>query len=370
MLLRLQMALLSALFSLIGRQLSTILQAIFGWSITALFGRLPPRKQTALTVALVLSVAWPLLVLGCFLPAAAAWAVALVPLHKWMSDLALRLLWITLAVLVPLGVGAITRWVTPKEKLHGGLIVTLLGGYVMTIGYFIAFVVTAFTVPIVKVLSMIHRWDDCHVYVQPKEGRYDDALEALVEACRRAGSHVEREDVPTPMALATRVIQKLAKPFLEPLVASNPQRLRGENLELYLYPADLLLRGEPHLLAHVRAAMTRTDLEKVAYLVQTPEAQKIQDEIRILWDKREKLAAMEGGLTVRIRTLSQRLDHAPISFEEWITLEANLRRVVRAITGDRDLLEGDSDAEPSAPLERSSVTDGARPSGVQVPTAH
>jgi len=336
------MAILSALFTLLGRQLTTILQAIFGWSITALFGKLAAKKQAALSVALALSVVWPLLVLGCFLPAAASWALAFLPLHKWMSEFALRLVWISLAVAVPLAVGAVTRWITPKEKLHGGLVVTLLGGYAVTVGYFIAFVVTAITVPIIKAMSAVRKWDDCHVYVQPKEGRYEEVLEALVKACERGRVKVSREDVPAPMALATNVMQTLAKPFLAPSVDAKLQRLRGENLELYLYPADLLLRGEPHVLAHVRAAMTRTELANCAYLVETPEAQKLQDEVEALWERRNAVGDRDA-MKQRLRDLSRRLDRAPIAFEEWTTLETSSRRVEHAITGAPDLLEAGSD---------------------------
>jgi hypothetical protein len=46
-----------------------------------------------------------------------------------MSDVTLRLNWITLAAIVALVVGGINRWITPQEKLHGGLVYTLLGGY-------------------------------------------------------------------------------------------------------------------------------------------------------------------------------------------------------------------------------------------------
>jgi hypothetical protein len=343
------MAILSALFTLLGRQLTTILQAIFGWSITALFGKLPSKKQTALSVALGISVIWPLLVLGCFLPAAASWALAFLPLHKWMSDFALRILWISLAVTLPLAVGAVTRWITPKEKLHGGLVVTLLGGYVMTVGYFVAFIVTAITVPIIKAMSAVRKWDDCHVYIQPKEGRYEAVLEALVKACERGRVKVAREDVPAPMALATNVMQTLAKPFLEPSVDAKLQRLRGENLELYLYPADLLLRGEPHVLAHVRAAMTRTELAKHAYLVETPDAQKLQDEVETLWEGRN-VDGDRDDMRAKLGDLSRRLDRASISFEEWTTLETSLRRVEHVVTGETDLLEaGSDDAHDGAP---------------------
>jgi hypothetical protein len=51
----LAMALLTALLAFVGRQLNTVVQAILGWSVTALFGRLPSIKQTALSVALLVS---------------------------------------------------------------------------------------------------------------------------------------------------------------------------------------------------------------------------------------------------------------------------------------------------------------------------
>jgi len=43
------------------------------------------RKQTALSMTPLLSIAWPLLVVGCFDQGAAAWALTFVPLHKWMG---------------------------------------------------------------------------------------------------------------------------------------------------------------------------------------------------------------------------------------------------------------------------------------------
>jgi hypothetical protein len=349
------MAILSALLSLVMRELSTIVQAIFGWSITALFGKLAAKKQTGLSVALALSVVWPFLLLGCFLPGAAAWAIALVPIHKWLGDVALRIIWVTLAVLVPSAVGAITRWITPADKLRGGLVFTLLGGYPIAIGYFLAFVITAVTVPVVKVISTIHKWEDCHVYVQPKEGRYLAVLEALAKACDRAGARVAREDIPRPMALATLIVQKLAKPFLEPIVASRPQRLRRERLEIYLYPADLLLRGAPHTVAHVRAAMTRTNLEEDAYLVTEPEAQKIQDEIQQLWSEQGKgqHSGRERATSI-FQDLSRRLDRAPIPFDEWTTLEVALRRLERTLSGKPDLLAAGSDGHSGAFARRGS----------------
>ena len=343
------MAFLSALLSLVARQLTTILQAIFGWSITALFGKLPPKQQIALSAALLLSVVWPFLLLGCFFPAAAAWAIAFVPLHRWASDFALRIVWISLAVLVPLGVGGLTYWISPKDQLKKGAAGTVFGGYAITLGYSLAFFITALTVPVVKILSTMRRWDDTHVYIQAKEGRYQEVLDLLTKACEKADVKVVREDVPKPMALATKVIRKLTGPFVDPHTADELQRLRGKDLEVYLYPADLLLRGEAHKVAHVRAAMTRTDLEGIAYLVESPDARKLQDEIGGLTPNGEGPSPVDGQrnseMVERVCDIAHRLDRLSIPFDEWNTLEALLRRHERKALGERDLLEEASDGQ-------------------------
>ncbi len=59
--------------------------------------------------------------------------------------------------------------------------------------------------------------------------------------------------------------------------------LRGDGLEVYLYPADLLLRGTHAQVAHVRAAMTRTWVERYAFTVSDEAAQSLQRRLQELW---------------------------------------------------------------------------------------
>ena len=87
------MALLSALLSLVSRRLGDLVQALFGWSVTALFARQSSGRLAALSVALALSVPWSLFVLG-----------------------------------TPLIVGALTRWVAPPRRARGSVLRTALGG--------------------------------------------------------------------------------------------------------------------------------------------------------------------------------------------------------------------------------------------------
>src|SRR5205809_186864 len=128
------MAILSALLSYLARQASSLLRVVFGWSITGLFGRLPNDKQTALSAAMLLSLLWPLLVLGIFAPGVAAWAFAIVPIHRLLSPGVTRIIWFVSSVALPPVVGGLTRWVSHGQKAKGGGLRGVLGGYPITFG--------------------------------------------------------------------------------------------------------------------------------------------------------------------------------------------------------------------------------------------
>jgi len=366
------MAILTALFSLIGKQVGKIVQAIFGWAITALFGRLPSAQQNALSAALIASIAWPLLVIGAFLPGVAAWALAFLPLHKWLGETALRLIWIALAVLIPLGVGGIAHWVAPPDKLKGGIARTLAFGYALTLGYFVAFIITAITVPIVQLISLVKRWGDEHVYVQPKPRHYDQVLAELATACTAAGCEVVVEPIPAAMQLATKAMKWFASGAMDPLLDEEPQRLVGKELEVYLYPADLLLRGAEKRIARVRAEMTRTRIESHAHLTSEPAAQTIEDELDAMWGVVERHESHGDGEHIgaaadaRLREISKEADTVAMSFASWTMLQTGIRALERALEGARHLLPEEGSMKEQSremqPDERTSRDSEARTS--------
>jgi hypothetical protein len=331
------MPLLSALFSLIGRKLSSILRAIFGWSTKSLFGSLPKNKETALTIAVVLSLAWPVLVVGIAFPAVASWTLAFLPLERWVSRNVLRAIWLVLAVLAPLLVGAITRWVSPHDTKPRSKLKTILAGYPITIGYAISFLITLFVVPALKVGTVMKRWTDQHLFVEAEPARYHDVLRAVREACEGNGVKVVETEVPAVMRLATRVLSWFARGGIDPLVPSEPKMLRGEGLEIFLYPADLLLRGEKRNVAHVRTLLVRGLLHAPALLTSDEDAQPIEREIHRLWEVIERHHRL-GHEPVpgrffknRIAELAKQLERADIPFEDWVLLYTNLNRLERAL---------------------------------------
>lgn len=354
------MALLSALFSLLSRKIGDLLQALFGWSITGLFGRLKSSKQTALSVALILSIIWPLLVIGCFLPDVAAWAVAFIPLHEWLGETLLRVLWIVLAVLSPLLVGLITAWAAPSRKQKGGVFRTLLAGFPLTVGLFLSFLMTFLIVPALKLVALVRRWEDEHVFLQPKEGAYHRILGELASACDKAGVQVTEWSVPKAMQAPVRVLRFFARAGIEPLVSESPRMLRGDGIEIYLYPADLLIRGRTETTRRVRAAMLREMTSAPAYLTEDHEAQKLEDRIHRAWEtlaRHRDLDEVRGTMQARVRELTQALDGANVPYDDFVLLFSNLQRLLRVVHAEA----GDPAASPAATAAKEGTMPAADP---------
>ncbi|MDB4931050.1 MAG: hypothetical protein JWM10_3534 [Myxococcaceae bacterium] len=353
------MAFLSAILSLLSKKVGDLVQALFGWSVTALFGRQSSAKQTALSVALALSVLWPLFVLGTFVPAAAAWALAFLPLERWLGATVLRVVWIALALTAPLIVGAITRWVAPARQTRGSALRTVLGGYPLTLGYASSFIVTALTVPVLKVATMARGWSEEHAYVQPRNDGYDATLRALAEAFVGADLTPEVGPVPGWMSIATRALKFFARGVVTPMVAENPQRVRAEGVEAYLYPADLVLRGDARKVAHVRAALMATRLDQHAYVVETKPAQKLQEQVQRIWEvlaRHEREGTTPGAmLGTRVREIHDELRATDVSFEEWAMVERMIRRLEREVTGAPRIIDG---AEQEREVARAEAANG------------
>jgi hypothetical protein len=319
------MAVVTFLLSYIARQASNIVQAVFGWSITALFGKLQRRQQIMVIAALVLSLAWPLLVIGAFLPNVAAWAIAFLPLHKLLGTTVLRIVWITLAVLAPIGVGLLVRAAAPGGKTKPAL--AALQGFPMALGFFLGFLVIVVSVPIIKLASIARGWSDEHVYVQPHDGQYDAVLHSLAEACERAGMTAQISDVPAHMQLATTIMRKFASGAVTPFVPAQLKRVTGEGVQMYLYPADLLLRGKSKKVARIRAMFSRTELDAQAYLVESNAAKHVQDALRRL---NVALAQHPSPtLATRLREVFREMRETDVSYPDFALLESMARNLER-----------------------------------------
>jgi hypothetical protein len=63
----------------------------------------------------------------------AAWAIALLPVQKWLGAGVLRIIWATLVVVTPAIVGLIVRAAAPTVR--GNAVMSALRGYPTTVGF-------------------------------------------------------------------------------------------------------------------------------------------------------------------------------------------------------------------------------------------
>ncbi|MBX3160427.1 MAG: hypothetical protein KF773_30965 [Deltaproteobacteria bacterium] len=346
--------------SLMARKANDLIQAVFGWSVTTLFGRLQRREQVLVTGALVLSLFWPLFVAGIAAPGVASWAIALVPLHDWIGEGRLRIAWLVFALGSPLVVGALVHLAAPRRSRS---VVAVARGLPVALGFAAAFAVVVITVPLVKLISLVRRWSDEHVYVQPREGAYDEAVICLAEACRRAGLVPRIDDAPPAMTLATHLMRLFARGAVAPFVGARLRRVTATGVELYLYPGDLLLRGEPFVVARVRAMLARTELDARAYLVGSEEGKAIQDRLaRIALDLRRTHGSAAERTVERLSAVYRRILHADVGFVEWIVLDGIARKLERRmviaglVATDELPIDATADAAASGTAVRSSTS--------------
>ncbi len=355
------MAILTALLSALSRKIGSLIQALMGWSVAALFGRLTPRKRLMVSIAMILSVMWPLFVIGVFFPAAAALVIAFVPIKDWFSQGIIRTVWIALAALAPIIVAVLTRTAAPDSQTRS-LTRTLLNAYPLTLGFSISFFVTLVTVPSIKIASMARGWVEEHLYVQPRPGAYQAALHDLTEACVLAQLSPEVGQPPGAMLISTRVIKFFARGAIDALVEDDPKVIRAEGLELYLYPGDLLLRGEKHKVSRVRAMMGRTMLERDAWLVKGAKAQHLQDELGRLWEailRHEHLADAASGLESRLKEIAVDSTKPDISYEDWVMVDRISRRIEGKLQNSRSVIDGDALERAAQAASRREVVGGA-----------
>src|SRR3954464_6370758 len=134
-------AILQALISYLGKSAGKALNAIFGWAVIALFGQTSPKEQTLLSAVVAAAAAWPILLLGVIVPKIALLVIAFVPLAKSVPNIWLRIVWITLALVVPIVVGTVVAKRGSQEKLPEPGWKKLLRGFPITLALAAAFLV-------------------------------------------------------------------------------------------------------------------------------------------------------------------------------------------------------------------------------------
>jgi uncharacterized membrane protein YqjE len=335
------MALLQALLAFVGRSAGKILNAVFGWSVRALFGTTTGAQQTLLTGVVALAALWPLLLAGIVAPRAAAFLLAFVPIPQSVPAWTVRLVWIALAVLVPTVVGIALATKQPPDAPRESMIVRLARGYPITFGLSVAFWISFVSVPVVHVATIVRGRADVHVPVITDADGYRDMAARIHGTLAAHGFPLAPVTPPWWVTAPMRVLRATGGAALRAYVPGRLEYFVGPTLDVTVHPNSLLLRGEPQRLAYAQGLVVESLTPTPAVQTTTPEAQSLERQIRRVWtalEENPKAHTRSPWLRSRLDDIVREIAALQTSYEEWQVVYRQALQLGRALDGEPQLL--------------------------------
>jgi hypothetical protein len=358
------MAILQALVSMLGRSASKVLNAIFGWAVIALFGRAPKSQQLLLTGLVAVAAAWPVLLVGVAFPRVAAFLVAFVPLQDRVAPLVLRLVWIGLALLVPLTVGLVVAARAPPGGPREPFIARTLRGFPITLGIACAFLFTFVSVPLLRIVSAVRRRTDEHVPYITTAAQYDETAGAIERIFARNDVDAQRARPPFWLTFPAKVMNKLGGRAMRGFVASELAFWRGPHLEVALQPSDIVVRGEARVNAFVHGVLAEGLARGPGTQASEAAAEELERQLQEVWSVFDENPAAHRGsavLLARVDDVVKELATLPLDYDQWQVVYRVAAQARAHIAGLGPLIEGAASNEDSA-HERHAARAKDRPS--------
>jgi len=339
----LDMAILQGIISLLTRSVGKIFSALFDWAVVALFGRVEGRQKIWLSALMGAAAVWPVLLLGVAAPKVAVFAIGFVPFSSSVPAGVLRVLWIALAVVVPVTVGVVLRLQAPPEQQRGSWPGTVIRGFPITAGLSAAFLILLVTVPVLRIASGVRGRQDVQMPLITTGKSYLVAADLIGATLRRHGFSIASVEPPWWFAAPTKILHRMSGEALRAYVPEQAAYYRGTHLEVALYPNALVLRGtlDETGRAHgllVEALTGRPDMLQTTSV----EAQDIERQIQRVWAIfRQSPDAHRNAkpLLSRLDAIAAEVAGHPLPFDEWQIVYRQALQLARALRDEPQLIE-------------------------------
>jgi len=361
------MAIIQALLALISRSLGSILSALFGWAVVALFGQTSPREKAWLSALVGAAAAWPLLVLGVVWPRLATLILTFAPLPQWIPTWVIRLIWVALAVAVPFALGvamaarsrgaaapipgtvlaasspALRKSAVRHSPLRESKLFRLFRGFPITLAIAASFLIVFITVPLRRLVAMVRRQVDINVPLVTDAKGYELVANEVADTLGRHGLDVQPAEPAWSVTAPSRILYRFGGPSFRDYVPERLACFRGPRLEVMLYPNGLLLRGSEQDTAWAHGLLVEALTDTPAYQTFAPDAQDIERQIRSVWAVfRQNPTAHAGSarLEARLEEIAREIRELPVGYDEWQIVYRQALQLDRALRGHAQLLEG------------------------------
>lgn len=328
------MAFLAALIAFGSRFASKVLTTTLGWASTLLFGRVPASRQILLLGITFGSVIWMVMVAGFIVPDLGAFLLLLVPPQNVVPEGVIRLLMLTGVIVVPAIVGVLTLALTSRgDRLGRRTLQAVARGYPLTVLLAVLLVFLAMLAIWRKATSLARRWTDAHVAMVVNPGAYEQVADDLDRALTDAGFDLDARPAPAAMSLPAKWLAAVAGRTSAALVPDRMLQLRGADLDILIYPMDVLISGKPDAVRRARAAMASRLTTSSAHLTVSAEAQAIEDRVTALavgpHGERDRAPRFDEAAAAEFAAIDEVLATIPVPYEEWEVLYRQRLQVER-----------------------------------------
>jgi len=352
-------AFLAAAVAFGSRFASKVLTTSLGWASTLLFGRVPASRQILLLGITFGSVIWLVMLAGLIVPDVGAFLLLLIPPQNVVPETTIRLLMLAGVLIVPGLVGVLTLALTTgAQRTARGTVESVARGYPLTVLLAVLLIFLAALAIWRKVTSLARRWTDAHVPMVVNAGAYQEVAGDLDRALTAAGLELEPEEAPATMSLPAKWLASVAGGSSGGLVPDRMIRLRGTDLDILIYPMDVLISGKPDEVTRARAAIASRLTTSAAHLTVSAEAQAVEDRLTRLGhaasDEPDRPRRFDDATQAEFAEIDETLATIRIPYEEWEVLYRQRLQVERdlragAMAGEAVLgaEQPDGDGEPA-----------------------
>jgi hypothetical protein len=336
------MAIIQAFFALIAKSAGKILNAVFGWAVHALFGRPSAKENTFLSGLVAAAAAWPLLLVGVVFPKVAALLLAFVPIPRAVPSWVVRLVWLGLAAIVPLGIGLTMASKAPPATARQSFLRRLVSGFPITLGLAAAFLIMFVTIPVMRFWAALRGKKSVDVPLITEAAGYHQVAALAVDVLNCHGFALKRAEPGWWVAAPSRVLRFFGGSAFGAFVPDRLEHYEAPDLAVSLYPSGILLRGKGQRLTWAHGLIAVSTARGEGFQSSGPPAQDLEKQIKRLWKiYQEEPDAHQNAprLLNRIDEVARELATIDCDFDDWQVLYRQLMQLERAVHGGRQLLE-------------------------------
>ena len=336
------MAILQALISYLGKSAGKALNAIFGWAVIALFGQTSPREQTLLSAVVAAAAVWPILILGVIVPKVALLVVAFVPLGKSVPGLWLRLVWIGLAIAVPIVVGTVVAKRGSQETLPEPGWKRLLRGFPITLALACAFLLLLVIAPILRLATVLRGREIVRIPALMDKGVTAEAMAALADELARNGIVLRPAKPPWYQTAPSMILLKVGGRAFAAMASEHVEYRQHQELALTVLPNETILAGRPVQVGRARALCSEVYGPRPIIQTFDANAREIEAHAKRVWAiycEQPRAHRHASVLRDRVTELAAELSRQNLPWDEWQIIYRLLLQVDRALRGEEPLLE-------------------------------